>query len=301
MRRGLSPVVGRRSGLLLLVVGALGAAVGCGSPAADAAADAQQTAQRAREVGAAWDGSSAAEQWGVGYHPLGDVIQLPRGGLRQGDDTRAYADRNVVLRGTLPAAPSRTGRVAWAGGETRALPLRAAADTYRTLVGSRTTDGPHLTVTGARLGEMTVPTSRGSAVVPAWLFSLEGYDTPLKHAAVQPSPLPRPPIGEARDVPGQPVRQLVRTGADGRSVTVVAVHGACDDGPVVEALETSGSVVLSVTAGRRTRDGLCTKEGRLRQVTVTLDRALGKRVLLDAQTGLPIPYRPSNGPSPTWR
>lgn len=64
---------------------------------------------------------------------------------------------------------------------------------------------PHLTVTGARLGEMSVATSRGPAKIAAWLFDLKGYSSPLKQAAVTASKLSQPPIRRAADVPGLPL------------------------------------------------------------------------------------------------
>ncbi|MFI0982592.1 hypothetical protein ACH4SP_36985 [Streptomyces sp. NPDC021093] len=297
-----SRTAGRLAVLALLVAGP-GAASGCGSPreGAGAGGDAAASAHRARQVAAAWDGSTAAAAWRVGHHPMGDVVQLPRGGLRGKADRQAYRDRHFVLRGRLPTARPGDGKVAWAGEEVLTRPLQGADVAYRALAGDRTGGGgPHLTVTGAKLGGMTLATSRGPAVVPAWLFTLDGYDTPLKRAAAVPSKLPRPPIGEARDVPGLPLQNLVRIAADGRSVTVVALHGVCDEGPVVEVLETRGSVVLSTSVGQRKHEGLCTDQAKERQVTVRLDRALGDRVLLDAHTGRPVPYQPQNGPSPSW-
>ncbi|MFD0508581.1 hypothetical protein ACFQ0G_48795 [Streptomyces chiangmaiensis] len=153
-------------------------------------------------------------------------------------------------------------------------------------------DGPHLTVTGAKLGEMTLATSRGPATVPAWLFTLDGYDTPLKRAAVRPSKPPTPPIEPVAEGPGatlQPLQQLVGSARDGRSVTVAAGHGACDDGPAVDVLETGGSVVLSASVVG-TKDGSCTRQLLSERMTVMLDRPLGDRVLLDAFTGRPVPY-----------
>ncbi|MFE7706356.1 hypothetical protein ACFU6I_11265 [Streptomyces sp. NPDC057486] len=278
----------------------LGAISGCGDQKG-AGSDTEVLAHRAREVAGAWDGSTAAAAWRAGYHPMGDVVQLPRGGLRSQADKQVYQDHNLALRGTMPNTGPKNGQVTWAGGRSLTRPLTGAAESYKTLAGGHTDGKPHLTVTGAKLGEMSVATSRGPAVVPAWLFTLDGYASPLKQAAVIPSPLPRPPIGRANDVPGYPLDRLVQIAADGRSVTMVALHGACDDGPVVNVLETHGSVVLSGSVKHRKDDRvLCTKQARLQQVTVKLARPVGDRVVLDAHTGRPVPYKPPHGPSPSW-
>ncbi|MFI1869906.1 hypothetical protein [Streptomyces jumonjinensis] len=206
----------------------------------------------------------------------------------------------VIREGELPATWPKDGRVAWTGGGSLARPLTGADESYQTLAGARVDGKPRLTVTGVKLGEMSVASSRGPATVPAWLFDLKGYGSPLKQAAVIPSKLPQPPIERSRDIAGHPLNQLVQVSADGRSVTVVALHGACDDGPVVDVLETRGSVVLSASVKDRKDDGDCTKQLLQQQVTVKLDRSVGDRVLLDAHTGRPVPYKPPHGPSPSW-
>ncbi|WP_323390973.1 hypothetical protein [Streptomyces jumonjinensis] len=190
--------------------------------------------------------------------------------------------------------------MAWTGGGSLARPLTGADEAYQTLAGARVGGKPRLTVTGVKLGEMSVASSRGPATVPAWLFDLKGYGSPLKQAAVTPSKLPQPPIERSRDIAGHSLNQLVQVSADGRSVTVVALHGACDDGPVVDVLETRGSVVLSASVKDRKDDGNCTKQLLQQQVTVKLDRSVGDRVLLDAHTGRPVPYKPPHRPSPSW-
>lgn len=291
-------------GLVLAAVG-LGAVTGCGSEQVggsrqDAVADAKAQAQRARKVAAAWDGSTAAAAWRAGYHPMGDVVQLPRGGLRSEAERQALQGRRLVLRGELPATSSEDGRVTWVGGGSLTRPLVAAEEAFEALAGARVVGKPHLTVTGAKPGEMTLATSRGPATVPAWLFTLDGYDSPLKVAAVVPSELPESPIGRAADAPGFPLHRLVRVSVDGRSVTAVALHGACDDGPVVHVLETRGSVVLSASVRKRKDVGLCTDQGLSEQVTVKLDRSVGDRILLDALTGRPVPHRPLHGPTASW-
>jgi hypothetical protein len=218
-----------------------------------------------------------------------------RGGLRSKTDKRAFQDGSFVLEGTLPATWPNNGQVAWAGDESLTRPMVGAEESYETLVGGNADGKPYLTVTGARLGEMSVATSRGPAVAPAWLFTLDGYDSPLKRAAAIPSKLSPPPIKRAYDVPGLPLNRLVQISAGGRSVTVAALHGECDNGPAVNVLETSGSVVLSNSVKERKDGDVCTKQGKLQQVTVRLDRPVGDRVLLDALTGKPVPFKPPHG------
>ncbi|MDI3407697.1 hypothetical protein [Streptomyces cavernicola] len=293
--------------LTLLPVG-IGALAGCGSEKADGRSAEASTATpappskaRARQVAKAWDGSPAAEVWHKGYYPMGEAVQLPEQGLRSEADKRAYETQNFVLRGELAAAPHENGQVRWKNGSSLTLPLVAAQEAYNAL-DRASVDGPHLTVTGAKLGQMTLVTSRGPASVPAWLFTVDGYDSPLKRVALNPSRLPKPPISSARETSSgelAPLDRLVEVAKDGRSVTVVATHSSCDDGPAVEALETGGSVVLSSSV-RGENNGACTSELRGQEVTVKLDQPIGERILLDAFTGRPVPYGQPNGPSPSW-
>jgi hypothetical protein len=272
-----------------------GAVSGCGS-AKEATPQAESAAQRARQVASAWDGSQAAASWRAGYHPVEQAVQLPRGGLHNKADKRAYQTQNFVLQGVLPATEPKNGQVAWVSGKSLTQPLMAANAAYKTLAQARI-DGPHLTVTGAKLGTMTLATTRGLATVPAWLFTLQGYTSPLKRAAVSPSSNPRSPIKAAHNLSDSqlaPLGRLVQLAADGRSLTVVAYHGACDDGPAVKVLETGGSVVLSASI-QNPDESNCTAQKREKQVTVGLDRPMGDRVLLDAYTGGPVAYRETPG------
>ncbi|MFI5664894.1 hypothetical protein [Streptomyces sp. NPDC051684] len=202
------------------------------------------------------------------------------------------------MRGKLPGTGAKNGEVTWAAGEAVTRPLVGAKEAYGALAGPRVDGKPQLTVTTVTLGHMRQSTSRGPATVPAWVFTLDGYATPLKQAAAVPSKTPRSPVGAAHDLPGLPLNRLLAVSADGRTVTVVALHGVCDDGPAVAALETRGSVVLSASVTGRDDDHVCTKQGKLERVEVRLRKPLGDRVLLDAHSGSPLPYRGRNGLSP---
>ncbi|MFI6244970.1 hypothetical protein [Streptomyces sp. NPDC051016] len=284
----------RLTGLLLTPV--LGACLlaGCdsGSPTDDGPAHSSPAQeQRAHRVADAWRGSAAATAWSRGYHPMADAVRIPESGWHTKADEQAYRSRNFLLRADLPTAAPDQGKVEWATGGTLARPLWGARKAYRSFA-LNDMEGPRLTVTGAKLGSTTIATSRGPATVPAWLFTLKGYDTPLERVAVAPSPLPRAPVAEApqgsadglNTVPG-----LTAIAKDGRSVTVRATHGACDDGPVVRALETAGSVVLYASVAGA-RSGSCTADMLAQNVTVKLREPLGRRILLDALTGRPVPY-----------
>ncbi|MEU8981047.1 hypothetical protein [Streptomyces sp. NPDC048309] len=254
---------------------------------------------RARQVAAAWEGSEAARVWQEGYHPLGDPVQLPEGAFHADADKRAYLTQNFELRGSLPDAPQKKARIRWPGGDSLALPLTSARAAYEQLDRGGNA-GPALTVTGGRLGDMTLLTSRGPAKVPAWHFTVEGYDTPLKRVAVAPSKLPAPPVkavSRQTDELG-PLAGPAAVADDNRTVTLRAGHGSCDDGSAVDVLETGGSVVFSASI-RGVSDGPCTADLRIEKVTVKLDRPVGDRMLLDAFTGRPVPYEQPGSASPS--
>ncbi|WP_405816326.1 hypothetical protein OG241_17245 [Streptomyces sp. NBC_01390] len=296
-----------RLALVLTLTTALFAA-GCGGEQAESgtAPDRKESpspsAGRAQQVADAWDGSEAAKAWRSGYHPMGDPAQAPANGFHSDADNEAFGLENYVLSGQLPTTAPEKGQVKWEGGGSLTLPLLDARRTYTALDRNSSPDAPHLTVTGAKLGEMTIATSRGPATVPAWLFTLDGYAEPLKRVAVKPSKLPKPPIGQLEESPTElkELPRMVEVSEDGRTVTVEAHHGSCDDGPRVQALETDGSVVLSATVAGGNYEGACDAAMLAKKVKVTLDRPLGDRIILDAFMGRPVPYAPPSWPSASW-
>ncbi|MFE1796941.1 hypothetical protein ACFW9L_12315 [Streptomyces sp. NPDC059517] len=297
--------------LRLLVAGGLftGAAA-CGQESAgDGGADVgggsahgpEGSTQRARDVSEAWAGSKAARIWRERYFPMDAAVQLPKGAFRSRADERAYATQNFELDGELPSGTPAEGQVRWRGGGTLALPVSSARAAYEKLARGRNS-GPSLVVTGARLGTMAQSTSRGPATVPAWLFTVKGYDTPLKRVAVAPSKLPRPPVGPFRETSDflLPLSGIGSVSREERTVTVRAQHGSCDKGPQVAVLETADNVVFSAGV-RDPSDGPCTADMRSKKVRVRLDRPVGDRMLLDAVTGRPVPYdAPVGSPAPSW-
>ncbi|MFF3448287.1 hypothetical protein ACFYXJ_14275, partial [Streptomyces sp. NPDC002667] len=219
-----------RSVRLLVTLGLVAvAAVGCGDHSASSGGHAGDLGShdRARRVAAAWEGSEAARVWREGYYPLGAAVQLPDGAFRDDADKRAYATQNFELRVPLPGAPVKRGRIRWGDGGSLTVPLVSARAAFEAF-GRGRNSGPALTVTGVRFGDMTVATSRGAAAVPAWLFTVKGYDTPLRRVAVTPSDLPRSPIGAVRGRTAElgPLAGLEVIAGDGRTLTLRAEHGA---------------------------------------------------------------------------
>ncbi|MFF6804123.1 hypothetical protein [Streptomyces sp. NPDC012616] len=86
---------------------------------------------RARQVAKAWDGSTAAAAWRVGLHPMGETVQLPKGGMRSPADLQAYKDQCFVLRGELHVTWPKDGQVTWTAGKSLARPLVGAAESYQ--------------------------------------------------------------------------------------------------------------------------------------------------------------------------
>ncbi|MDX3453983.1 hypothetical protein PV396_18860 [Streptomyces sp. ME02-8801-2C] len=232
---------------------------------------------------------------------MADVVQEPESGWHSKADERAYETKNFVLGGDLPSTAPALGKVDWGNGKDLSRPLIGVQKAYQSFALNRSA-GPRLTVTGARLGTTTIVTSRGNATAPAWLFTLESYDTPLKRVAVIPSKLPKPPIGQAREGAADGLRSIARlvgTAAGGRSITVKATHGSCDDGPITKALETDESVVLYASI-KEAESGPCPADMTEQSVKVELSQPLGDRLLLDALTGRPVPFGDPKGMAPSW-
>ncbi|MFD4865599.1 hypothetical protein [Streptomyces sp. NPDC058412] len=274
------------------VLAAVVLAVGCGAPQAE-----PDNRPRMKQVAAAWEGSAALKQWREGFHPLDRQQWKPPEGFHSERDQDAYAAQSFVLRTELPATPPPATAIRWpdgsgsgdGGGTALTLPLQTAAETYREL--DRGPDGePALAVTDVRFGEIAVRTSRGPARVPAWLFTVDGYETPLARIAVAPQELPKAPV-EPLDTFGEGTAPLLSYTATpaAAELTVRAGHGSCDGGVAVDVLEGADTVVL---AGRIVADAepgtSCDAAMRTETVLVTLARPLGARLVIDAATGEPL-------------
>jgi hypothetical protein len=148
-----------------------------------------------------------------------------------------------------------------------------------------------LRVTDANLAIGLAETSTGPAEVPMWVYSLRGSGVRLTRVAVDGGVTVDPPPWDADDPPaGLSIDSA--TGEPGsRKLTVqyVGADESCGLEPNVEAVESDLAVVVIVEElpGAATRG--CRLIGRLRTAEVTLDAALGDRVVLEVREGLPVP------------
>jgi hypothetical protein len=245
---------------------------------------------RMEEVADAWQGSDEAAEWREGYYPIDGPVQLPDGGLAEGRDQRAYNRGAFTLDTALPNGTTRDQRIRWENGESMwVTPMSAEAALGIVDTGAAQGPGPTLEVTGAEAGETQLHTSRGPATVPAWHFTIEGYDTPLIIASVEVPEALNAPVGPMEGDPGpaRPLEGVVSVSGDGTSVTLLAGRGACDGGTDVDVYETEESVVFAglVTGEFDDPEVACTSQLITDPVTVELDQPVGERALLDSFNG----------------
>ncbi|MFD7262244.1 hypothetical protein [Streptomyces sp. NPDC059874] len=281
-----------------LVTAVVLAAAGCGTAPGEGGGRTApvDTRPRMERVAAAWEGSAAFRQWREGFHPLDEQDWAPPGGFRSGEDKAAAVNGNFVLRAELPADPSPATPIRWPDGGELTLPLLSAWEAYGQInraKGATAEPDQALPVTAVRFGETIVRTSRGPARVPAWLFIIEGYDTPLARIAIREQELPKPPIEPLGtfDEGTAPLFGHSAASPDATSFEVTAGHGACDGGVAVDVLEGTDVVVLAgrILPGEETGPGVACAAVMLEQtVPVTLTRPVGERVVIDSESGAPL-------------
>ena len=296
------PRMRRLFGLLTLLVLAGCAAPGAESPASPATPSA--FGDRAREVADAWRSSTAGSAWKTGFVPLEDLTVL-MGDPAFTDSTKiAFGNgwfRSTIMFSTL--VPPQ-GQVHFADGSTLSVPVVPAGNAYADIdkgdprpcqafgssepfpATTTSTRAPNtcssLTVTAARLGDVSLQTSRGTATVPAWIFTVPELKAEVARVAVAPSaisPLPSdasvPPMPHDASLVG--AMDLVST--VGPSLTYDLGVGACDYDIKPVFAEFDDVVVVAGT--RQTSPGACIDLLKYQPVTVTLAKPIGARVVLD--------------------
>jgi hypothetical protein len=150
-------------------------------------------------------------------------------------------------------------------------------------------------VTEAKLATGLVDTSRGTAEVPVWVYSLRGTAVRATRVAVDGSVTVDPPPWNADDPPEGISINWARGAADSRDLVVGFIGSGgdatkpCGAEYTAEAVESELAVVVIVHEERNPTPGTCTAEGHARTAELRLDARLGNRVVLEVKQGLPVP------------
>ena len=256
----------------------------------------------ARQEATAWARSQLATEWRTGLVVLsaGSLSSGPSGGFPSSAAKLAFVNGDLVFTGQPPsAAPS--GVVTWSDGSTMKVQPLSEARVFAELASSRQCPGcatTPLAVTAVRPATMDIATSRGSASVPAWSFTLQGVSASVIQAALPPGSYA---TLNTDGISAEKLRPLgasfvggatVTPSADGRTLTVGLPGGSCETtwGGLVS--ETGGVVVVGGWMYNPNLDQACAGVLLLRKVTVHLAAPLGDRVVLDGATGQPVTREP---------
>lgn len=312
----------RRRGLILLAILPGLLAAGCARPDGAAGPGPGGTTndapaafeRRAAAVAQQWRESGLTGAWRQGFVPLEPLTVEPERGYPDGDLKAAAQSGWYRLSGKLPDRAGQ-GSVAFPDGSSLPVPLVSAADAYRALAvggqpqcptGSATapdaSPGPDgsvsspagpcavLTVTGAKLGTVTLRTSRGAATVPAWTFTIREMRDPMIRVAV--APQATTPVPELPAPPVEPDTWLVATQTldrvTDRSVAYQLGVGACDKDIRPLVWESADVIVVGGSVQPPEDDVACVAMLKLAPVKVTLTSPVGDRVILDAVTAQPL-------------
>ncbi|GAU69526.1 hypothetical protein SSP35_12_01740 [Streptomyces sp. NBRC 110611] len=156
-------------------------------------------------------------------------------------------------------------------------------------------------VTGARFGLAMQYVSGGPALVPSWLYTVRQPDAgtgpdaataTVAHPAVDPKylahkdPAPRSPSGK----PGAMALESYAVGDGDRKLTVHFWGGVCSVYSV-GAEESATAVKVTVTGRDKEPGQVCVKIAKEFTRTVTLERPLDGRKVIDVSTGQAVPKR----------
>ncbi|GAA3597431.1 hypothetical protein GCM10022419_095850 [Nonomuraea rosea] len=265
-------------------------AAACGSARAPVAAD--EFAHRARAVAEHWQNSPERTAWIEGFVPLRNLtMELAW------ERTPHWVGRSLInsawkLETELPAETPAPAELRWADGGTLSVPVLAATAAYAGLSKPRSFADEECPAKGCRRlrviavarGEATMPSSRGDVRVPTWEFTVKDVREPFRRVAVAPAAMGGPPQPLDGGVQSM-ITYEVRAPAELR---VSYLHGTCDTTYGSRVHETPEAVVVDVDVRRDDDVKFCNAMGKTDQIDITLREPLGRRVVLDSGSGLPL-------------
>lgn len=201
----------------------------------------------------------------------------------------------------LPDQEPPSGDVVWSDGTSQQMALTSAKAAFAAMVAELVAAGGNcdgcraLRVTGAELTMRDATTSHGAASVPVWQFAFAPGDEPIdpiSYVAL------RDRIGP-RDWPSwgdhAPFTEAAYATPVDAQVTIAFTGGACDASHSIVAVESAVAIVPVISTAAR--PGACTAQGILYGLQVQLASPLGNRVVLDPDSGFPIPVYPEDPPA----
>lgn len=276
------------------------ASAGLNTPAFDALA---------RQEAAAWARSPLGRQWRTGLVLMSadELSSGPSGGFPVGQDKLDFIDGDLVFTGPPPTG-APTGVVTWPDGGAMKVPVLSEAQTFSELTSSRQCPAcatSPLDVTKATPTTLAVATSRGTANVPAWAFTLKGVSRPVIQAALPKGSYTTPgstgnPSKAALAAVGSGLTGVVQVteSADGRTLSLRLFGGACESKWGALEADADGAVVLGGWQFDAQQNSPCPAMALLLPTTVRLKAPLGDRVIIDASTGQAITPSASLNPVP---
>ncbi|MEV4895395.1 hypothetical protein AB0K48_39080 [Nonomuraea sp. NPDC055795] len=264
-------------------------AAACGSARAPVTAD--EFTDRARDVAERWRSSVEREPWIEGFVPLRNLTVEPDWRRMPQWVGRSTINAAWKLETELPAQAPAPAELRWADGSTLGVPVLAATTAYAGLSKPKSFVDEECPAKGCRplrvvtvaRGEATMPSSRGEVRVPTWDFTVKGVPEPFRRVAVDPAAMggpPRPLDGGIQEVSTYEVRAPAE-------LRLSYVHGTCDTTYGSRVHETPEAVVVDVDV-RQDDVESCNAMGKTDQIGVTLSEPLGRRVVLDSSSGVPL-------------
>jgi hypothetical protein len=265
----------------------------------------------AKQEAGAWPQSPLGKLWSTAVVTFSDDLSSgPLRGFLSDEAKEAFGNGNLVYTGPPPSG-APTGVISWANGATTKVPVLSEAQVFRALKNNTGGRCPScqttpLAVTGAQPTTMAVATSRGTAQVPAWAFTVSGANGLVFQSALPPgSYVPESSVRPPAENLGPLGKAFVGTGTsalagnDGRTLKMTLPGAPCDPAATWGGLaaEVGNVVVVGGWIYDPHPAAACASALIAIPVTVRLAAPLGDRVILDAATGLPVTPRFAGAPA----
>jgi hypothetical protein len=224
-----------------------------------------------------------------------DLVNAPARGFPDGGTKDAYESGQFEMTTPLPVGPATGGGYRLITGQEVLARLRGS--------GSSGPRGPApLRITSIQLGTAPFTTDRGPQPLPAWLVTFAGIGDPAQILAIAPEGVFDAPPHAVVDQPVTTIRPGAATIAEDRTLSVGFIGKGPQPGPCggdyeVDVYESAHAVAVTIREIPRevtTTSGVvvCDWVGHGRTVSAELRAPHGARVVVDAETRIPLTVTP---------